>query len=119
MIFAIGIGSNLGNRILNIEKAIILLEQYNISVLKKSSIYQNKAWILDSVINKSDYDIDFFNVVILCDFINENHSKPLDLLAILKKIEKEMGRVDSLRWAPRIIDLDLLFYDNVVHIIHN
>jgi 2-amino-4-hydroxy-6-hydroxymethyldihydropteridine diphosphokinase/dihydropteroate synthase len=114
MIFAIGIGSNLGNRILNIEKAIILLEQYNISVLKKSSIYQNKAWILDSVTNKSDYDIDFFNVVILCDFINDNHSKPLDLLAILKKIEKEMGRVDSLRWAPRIIDLDLLFYDNVV-----
>ena len=114
MIFAIGIGSNLGNRISNIEKAISLLEQYNISVLKKSSVYQNKAWILDSVINKADYDIDFFNVVILCDFIDSNNLKPLDLLAILKKIEKEMGRVDSLRWAPRIIDLDLLFYDDVV-----
>ena len=63
MIFAIGIGSNLGDRFLNIENAIKLIENSGIKILKKSIIYQNKAWIPEEVESKSDYDIDFFNCI--------------------------------------------------------
>lgn len=111
MIFAIGIGSNLGNRLSNIEKSIELIEEYGIKILKKSIIYQNKAWIPEEAENKNDYDIDFFNSVILCE--NGNFS-PQKILEILKKIEEKMGRLRKHRWSPRIIDLDLLFFDDLI-----
>lgn len=113
MVFAIGIGSNLGNRISNIERGINLLKEYGIRILKTSLIYQNKALVLESDKGREDYDIDFFNLVVLCDFFDITLI-PLDLLSILKKIEKDIGRVESSKWSPRIIDLDLLFYDDVV-----
>ena len=67
MIFAIGIGSNLGNRFLNIEKSIKLIKNYGIKILKQSIIYQNKAWIPENTANQDMYDIDFFNCAILCE----------------------------------------------------
>ena len=39
---------------------------------------------------------------------------PIRLLEILKKIEKEMGGEDAIRWGPRIIDLDVLLYDDII-----
>jgi 2-amino-4-hydroxy-6-hydroxymethyldihydropteridine diphosphokinase len=44
----------------------------------------------------------------------ETNINPSELLPILKTIEKEMGRQDGVRWGPRLIDLDLLFYDDLV-----
>ena len=111
MIFAIGIGSNLGDRFLNIENAIKLIENSGIKILKKSIIYQNNAWIPEEVESKSDYDIDFFNCAILCE--SENFF-PQQILKVLKEIEKKMGRVEKFRWSPRIIDLDLLFFDDLI-----
>ena len=39
---------------------------------------------------------------------------PEKLLNILKKIEVEMGRIPTIRWGPRVIDLDILFYDDLI-----
>ncbi len=111
MIFAIGIGSNLGDRISNIEKSIKFIEDSGIRVLKKSIIYQNKAWIPSEAENKNEYDIDFFNCAILCE---NGNLLPNSILTILKEIEKKMKRFEKLRWSPRIIDLDLLFYDDLI-----
>ena len=40
--------------------------------------------------------------------------EPEDLLKLLKKIERDMGRRTTMRWGPRVIDLDILFYDELV-----
>jgi 2-amino-4-hydroxy-6-hydroxymethyldihydropteridine diphosphokinase len=53
------------------------------------------------------------------EFINmaieiETDLGPEDLLSTLKDIEREMGRKEGIRWGPRIIDLDILFYNDVV-----
>jgi 2-amino-4-hydroxy-6-hydroxymethyldihydropteridine diphosphokinase/dihydropteroate synthase len=111
MIFAIGIGSNLGNRFLNIERAKNYIISYGIKILKQSIIYQNKAWIPENIDNKSDYDIDFFNCAILCDSKNFSPNKTL---YILKEIERKMGRIENFHWYPRVIDLDLLFFDDLI-----
>jgi 2-amino-4-hydroxy-6-hydroxymethyldihydropteridine diphosphokinase len=39
---------------------------------------------------------------------------PIKILQLLKKIEKDMGRQDTVRWGPRIIDLDILLYDDII-----
>ena len=111
MIFAIGIGSNLGNRFLNIEKSIKLIKNYGIKILKQSIIYQNKAWIPENTANQDMYDIDFFNCAILCE---NNNFLPNQILIILKEIEGKIGRSKDCHWSPRIIDLDLLFFDDSI-----
>lgn len=110
MIFAIGIGTNLGNRIENIKKSINLLEENGIKILKISNIYQTKALVLDDHKHDPNFDIDFFNLAVLC----ESEKNPNQILSILKAIEKKMGRVDNVKWAPRIIDLDLLLYNSII-----
>ncbi len=110
MIFAIGIGSNLGNRLQNIIDVINLIEQSGIVIIKKSVIYQNKAWIPDDVDEKSKYDIDFFNAAILCE---NGDFEPFTILNILKNIERKLEGKEKTTWSPRIIDLDLLFFDNL------
>ncbi|OGW70883.1 MAG: 2-amino-4-hydroxy-6-hydroxymethyldihydropteridine diphosphokinase [Nitrospirae bacterium RIFOXYC2_FULL_44_7] len=37
-----------------------------------------------------------------------------ELLRILKEIEKEIGRTETVKWGPRVIDLDILFYDDLI-----
>ena len=44
----------------------------------------------------------------------ETSVEPEELLKLLKKIESEMGRLTTFRWGPRVIDLDILFYDDLV-----
>lgn len=39
---------------------------------------------------------------------------PADLLAHLKRLEEQLGRTTTFRWGPRLIDVDLLFYDNLI-----
>lgn len=53
------------------------------------------------------------------EFVNmaveiETGLAPLELLALLKKIERDMGRQGTVRWGPRIIDLDILLYDDII-----
>lgn len=108
MILAIGIGSNLGNRSENIYKAIDLLEQKGITLLNKSLIYQNKAWLTENA--PVEHDIDFLNLVVTA----ETNYSPHQVLNILKQVEKECGQVDKKNWGPRIVDLDLIFYDQII-----
>jgi len=95
----LGLGTNLGHREQNLEQAREALK--NFSVLKRaSSIYETDAWGYED-------QPQFLNQVLEI----ETDFSPYKLLCRIKKIEKEIGRVKSFRWGPRLIDIDILFYD--------
>ena len=102
-IISIGIGSNLGDKEGNCKTAIERLSKNGIAVKKISSPYRTKPWGVED-------QPDFVNMAVKA----ETNINPSELLPILKTIEKEMGRQDGVRWGPRLIDLDLLFYDDLV-----
>lgn len=99
----IGIGSNLGNREENCEKAIKLLEGNNIKVTKRSSMIETEPWGIEN-------QPKFINMAVEI----ETDLEPEELLSLLKKIEREIGRSSAERWGPRKIDIDILFYDDLV-----
>lgn len=100
----ISLGSNLGNKQSNLEKAIEQLHQRAGVVRQKSTIYETEPWGYASFNN-------FLNQVV---HITTDHT-PLELLAILLKIESDLGRQrNSEGLQDRVIDLDILFYDDQV-----
>ncbi len=102
----IGIGSNLGNRHENCLCAIELLKESGLIVSKQSSMYETEPWGVTG-------QPAFVNMAIEI----ETDLDPQRLLVLLRRIEKEMGRQETARWGPRIIDLDILLYDEIV--LHN
>jgi 2-amino-4-hydroxy-6-hydroxymethyldihydropteridine diphosphokinase len=99
----ISIGSNMGDRQANCKNAIGRLKDKGIFVGKVSSMYETKPWGMEN-------QADFINMAAEA----ETSLSPTELLKALKEIEKEMGRQESIKWGPRIIDLDILFYDDAV-----
>ena len=102
----LGIGSNLGNKKSNIERAKIKLQGHRIKILKCSSNYESESWP-DSSNPK------FVNIVIK---IKTNLS-PLKLLDICNLIEIDLGRKKSKKNSPRTCDIDIIDYNqNVLNI---
>ncbi len=97
----IGMGSNLGQREENIQKAISLLEKQN-KILKISTIIET-----DPVGGPPQGK--FLNAVVKM----ETALEPLDLLKVLQNIEQQLGRVRTIPNAARTIDLDILLYDKI------
>jgi len=114
---AFGIGSNIGNREHNINSAIDKLQK-NLSLfdLKISNFYENKAMLPDSA--DQSWNKDFLNIALIGNF-DRNQFTPIEILKIIKIIEKEIGRTDSPRWSPRIIDIDILAILNEPEINYN
>ena len=97
----IGIGSNLGNRIHNIEKAKYFLKLNGINIIKSSKNYETLSWP-----DKSKPK--FINVVIQSD----TNFSPKKLLHIFKNIEKKLGRKNDYKNSPRTCDIDIISYYN-------
>lgn len=98
------LGTNLGNLENNLTRAQKELENHDIKIIKKSNVYLTKPW------GRVDQP-DFLNMglEIECDY------SPVKLISLLKKIELSMGRrPDGPRWAPRVIDIDIIFYGDQV-----
>jgi len=95
----LAIGSNLGNKISNIEIAKFELEKYKIKILKSSSNYISKSWPDP---NKPNY----INIIIKI----ETSLVPLKLLKICNLIESKLGRVRLKINAPRTCDIDIIDY---------
>ncbi len=105
--FYIGIGSNLGNRLNNIQKAVSLIKDRYFSSLKVSIILETSAILPKGA--PPEWDRPYLNMVIS----GKSSISPEKLLEGLKKIEQEVGReVVYQRWAPRVIDLDILLWNN-------
>lgn len=99
----IGIGSNLGDRQAYIEQALQRLEEVGIAVRKTATVIET-----DPVGGPPQGR--YLNSV--CQV--ETELSPRALLAVLKTIERDLGRTDSVRNGPREIDLDILLYDEVI-----
>ena len=96
----LGIGSNLGNKKSNIEKAKFKLFQSNIKILKSSSYYESLSW-------PNPNNPKFLNIVLKVSTI----LKPLELLKKCNEIEVNLGRKKTYKNAPRECDIDLIDYD--------
>lgn len=99
----IGIGSNIGDKLKNCEKAISeILRLDRHKLLAKSSLFRTQP------IGYTSQDW-FVNGVIKIETDLEAH----ELLRTLKTIESQLGRAKTLRWGPRTMDLDVLFFDDI------
>jgi len=98
----LGLGSNLGDRQTNIEKALKLLND-TLQIELVSSIYETEP------VGYVEQPM-FLNVV--CR--GQTEIGPLQLLSLVKGIEASLGRVSSFPNAPRTIDVDIIFYGDMI-----
>jgi len=98
----IALGTNLGERLANLRKAIESMPP-KITVLAESHVYETPPWGFED-------QPAFLNLVVKA----ETELEPEPLLKYLKQLEVELGREQNFRWGPRLIDLDILFYDDLV-----
>jgi 2-amino-4-hydroxy-6-hydroxymethyldihydropteridine diphosphokinase len=98
------LGSNEGNRGENIAAAKRLIDARCGQVLMRSLFYETEAWGMKE-------QSPFLNQALMIVTALE----PLSLLSTLKEIEKEVGRIETTKWGPRIIDIDILFYGEEIH----
>lgn len=97
----LGLGSNIGDTRENISKALDILSK-KIHITKISSLYKTEP------VGYKEQDW-FLNMVIE----GETVFKPRELLDFTQSVEKEMKRVKTIRFGPRIIDVDILLYENI------
>ncbi len=96
-------GSNIGNRAANIRTALELLGKKGIKADKLSGMYATEPVGMKN-------QPDFYN---LCAE-TETDIGPEQLLKAIKAVELSMGRIKDGHWGPRIIDIDILFYSNII-----
>ncbi|WP_029552379.1 2-amino-4-hydroxy-6-hydroxymethyldihydropteridine diphosphokinase [Thermocrinis jamiesonii] len=99
----LGLGSNVGDRLNYILKALDHIENYG-KILKCSTVYESQPWGVKD-------QPSFLNSVVMV----ETNLRPVELLHRVKKSEILLGRKDRGRWGPREIDIDILLYED--HII--
>ena len=104
----LAIGSNLGNKINNIEVAKFELVKYKIKILKTSSNYKSESWPDNSMPN-------YINIVIKI----KTNLTPLKLLKVCNTVETKMGRIRTKKNSPRTCDIDIIDYDNKILSLHN
>lgn len=96
-------GGNLGDRLKNMERSRVFVEKTCGRIIKSSSLYETAAW------GKTDQP-DYLNQVLLID----TPFPPEQLLNKLLSVEKDMGRFRGEKYGPRIIDIDILLYNDEV-----
>lgn len=94
---AIALGSNLGNRLASLRRALAEMEQEGFSVTAASRVWETAPWGVTEQPR-------FLNMCVIA----ESALKPDAILRSLKAIEIRMGRKKAGRWGPRAIDLDII-----------
>ena len=98
----LGLGSNVGDKKRNIEEAVKLLSE-KIENIKVAKIYISRA------VGYENQD-DFLNTVIS----GETELDIEELFEFIKNVEKQVGRKYRFRWGPREIDIDILFFNDLI-----
>lgn len=98
---AIAMGSNIGDRLGNMRKALRFMKIREIEVIQKSDVYETAP------VGPQDQNR-FLNACILV----RTTLSPEELLFILKNIEQAVGRIEREKWGPREIDLDIILYED-------
>jgi 2-amino-4-hydroxy-6-hydroxymethyldihydropteridine diphosphokinase len=98
----LGVGTNLGNRMANLEAAQLAVSKFAV-IVKTSRIFETKPWgFLEQP--------DFFNQV----WEVSTTLSPLELLSSIKQMEFNFGRKPTVKYGPRLIDIDILLYSNLI-----
>ena len=98
----LSLGSNLGDRVGNLRAALTALEGVA-EIEKVSSLYETEpVGVVDQPA--------FLNLAVR----GSTQLSPGELLEALKRIERDVGRVPSFRWGPRVVDVDILMYGDLV-----
>lgn len=98
----LALGTNLGDRMDNLRRAVAALPP-SVKVIILSSVYETPPW------GYADQPA-FLNMTLAA----ETDLEPLALIAFLKKLETDLGREKTFRNGPRLIDMDILFYDDLI-----
>jgi len=103
----LGLGSNVGDRLANLRRALEFIKQIpSVSVTRVSSTYLSSALLPANA--PDEWNKSYLNVAIRC----ETTLTPDNLLAKLQAIEIAIGRTPAADWAPRVIDIDILAWDD-------
>lgn len=104
----IGLGSNIGDRRANLVEAIERIKELGFEIVRQSSIYEtepvgftDQPWFLNQVIEAKLS-------------VQPNAAQAASFLAELLDIEREMGRKRTIVHGPRLIDIDLLLFDDLI-----
>ena len=101
----ISYGSNLGDMEENIEQALIkLCDRADCKMIQNSSLYKTRP----------------YGNVVQDDFLNgacyiKTLLSPVELLDVLHELENDAGRVRDVHWGPRTLDMDIIFYDDLIY----
>ncbi len=98
----LSLGSNLGNRLENLIRALENLKKAGNKIIKISSVYETKP------VGKEKQP-DFLNLVAEV----KTSLSPFLFLTLTQRIEKKMGREKKEKWGPRIIDIDIVLFDDL------
>jgi 2-amino-4-hydroxy-6-hydroxymethyldihydropteridine diphosphokinase len=97
----LGLGSNVGLRPRNLSEARRRLRQKGVRILRQSRVIETEPW---GVLSQPR----FLNQVIEGEWLGT----PRQLLKVAKDVEREGGRIKTRRWGPRVIDVDILYFDD-------
>ena len=98
----LGLGSNLGDRAANVRAAVTALAP-EVSVLTESRLYETPPWGVEN-------QPGFINMALK----GETELTPMALRDHVKRIERELGRTTTYHWGPRVIDIDILLYEDLI-----
>jgi len=98
----LGLGSNVGSRSRNLSAARRRLREKGVRILRQSQVIETEPW---GVTDQAR----FLNQVVE----GEWNGSPRQLLEAAKAVEREGGRVETKRWGPRVVDVDILFFDDL------
>ena len=100
----LGIGTNLNNRESNLKEAVAMIEKHIGKVVASSSVYETEPWGFQT-------EEEFLNMVVKV----ETNLNPYGLIGRILMIESMLGRIRSEKqYTSRVIDIDILFYDDLV-----
>lgn len=97
------LGSNQGHKVGHIVSALVLIEKEIGPIHATSSFYETAAWGVEE-------QEDFVNMAIKV----ETYLSPTELILAVAKIENKLGRKRVVKWGPRIIDIDIILYGDLV-----
>ncbi|MFA0962881.1 2-amino-4-hydroxy-6-hydroxymethyldihydropteridine diphosphokinase [Roseivirga sp. BDSF3-8] len=98
------LGSNLGNRLSNLRLAANLLQGGGCEIVESSKVYETEPWGISE-------QPAFLNQVLKV----ETSLLPEELLTLLLASEEEMGRIRHVKWGERLIDMDILYYNDLIY----
>jgi 2-amino-4-hydroxy-6-hydroxymethyldihydropteridine diphosphokinase len=98
----LGLGSNLGDRGDNLRRAVKALAP-KVRVVRESAVYETPPWGVEN-------QPGFLNMTLKA----ETELAPAALRDHVKNVERKVGRKRTFRWGPRVIDIDILLYDDLI-----